>query len=1175
MVLDNVMLPTHLSCFELNSELGRGGYGVVYRATLTEDQPYAPAGSTVALKVLRTDVSDTMARRFEREAAIGQALDHPTLVRTFELRQEKVEPTASAHCLVMEYVEARTLQQILRQRGTLPESFLRALAQNVTTALSILHDAGAIHRDIKPTNLLITEEYEVKLTDFGIVNLTEPDGPLTATGIFVGTVAYAAPEQLSGQPLTPRADLYSLGVLLYEAATGVQPFETGDFKATLVRNLMMVPESARTLRPDLSPFFVALLDRLLEKEPGQRFQSAAELLEVLEQGEHSIWWREHREPPEPTGWPPHLRSGPGTPKLPFAGRDRELGQLVEQWQHCVQGRGSVLLIQGDTGIGKSRLLDETIELIERLGTECHVLYGAENPALHLGLGSLSQALLDSFGIPHLTAQLAARVPQMAEMVHRIVPLLLDERPVDKGKASLPWATLTTFFRLLAQALAKERPVLWMVDDFHFASAQTQELIGVIARVASRFPIVLVLTHSADWRPTGAPWIGDRVHRMELKRLHKDAVQGIVSGLFGSPQQRPLMRHIAERSDGHPLFLAEMIREANHATLGDFEGIPSGTLEIPASVRELLLERLEGLETVDRNLLNIAAVQGFHFDPEVLATVRGISVLEVLERLGEIERRFGLLRGLERNYRFEHHLLQDLLFENLSPMLRRQYHQRIAEALESTQPAEEETDNKRAVTLCEHFLKAGATQSALPYSTAALDHLSVQCQLDRMLDLTSLLLGAVSVDDRKVSCDVLLRRSDCLFRLGRCDESFTAAGEALDHAEALGDERLAARACFAQGRAVADKGPEAYALLEDALERAEVSQETPWIPKILGQLSFASMRDGKFAQSLTYFERQQSYARAEGDQQSLATAELNAGVAWIGLNRFEAAREHLERSIELSRAQGLLEEQTRAQGYLASVWNWLGYYNRAKPLYEQVIEQARSLDLMEIEVLNRLNFAWNSVYQGDLAFAEKLYEEGLALAEASRLVHFHAYTTIVRAEIARGQGDQERESRLFEQAITECDPSHGFFRLLLALHGAGRVRFELDDRQGARTHFERAQTIVQEHEIALFRPLIELYSTILDDGAIHSFEIPEETSAHLTLEFLLLLYEQGQNADALGHASGLLDRIANDLREEERPSFWRYNALARKAFPLVNPRRTESLLIGLSVAEPTTPSNERK
>ena len=276
------MIGQTVAHYRITARLGEGGMGVVYEA---EDlRLHRP----VALKfLLPRQLDDRVAReRFEREARAASVLSHSHICVLYDVAEHDGQPF-----LVMERLQGSSLRERLQTMGPLPVAQLLDIAIQVTDALDAAHSAGIVHRDIKPANIFITERGDAKVLDFGIARLRSDDGvppsqvltveTLTRPGTAVGTVEYMSPEQVLGRPAEARSDLFSLGVVLHEMATGTMPFTGGSTGAVFDAILHKTPTSAARLNPRVPVELEQILHRCLEKEPDKRWQSAAALRDAL------------------------------------------------------------------------------------------------------------------------------------------------------------------------------------------------------------------------------------------------------------------------------------------------------------------------------------------------------------------------------------------------------------------------------------------------------------------------------------------------------------------------------------------------------------------------------------------------------------------------------------------------------------------------------------------------------------------------------------------------------------------------------------------------------------------------------------------------------------------------------------------------------------------------------
>jgi serine/threonine protein kinase len=266
--------------YQVVAKLGEGGMGEVYRATDTK------LGRDVALKVLPAEMAASPDRlaRFQREARAVAALNHPHIVTIYS-----VEQADDVHFLTMELVEGQSLERVIAEGG-LPVDQIHSIAAALASALAAAHEKGIVHRDLKPANVMVTRDGRVKVLDFGLAKVADPasgDDSETLTalqtrdGVVMGTVPYMSPEQVQGRAVDQRTDIFAAGVILYEMATGLRPFQ-GSSSAELASAILRdAPTVVTDLRPELPAGLARLIRRCLEKDPRQRLQTALDVVNEL------------------------------------------------------------------------------------------------------------------------------------------------------------------------------------------------------------------------------------------------------------------------------------------------------------------------------------------------------------------------------------------------------------------------------------------------------------------------------------------------------------------------------------------------------------------------------------------------------------------------------------------------------------------------------------------------------------------------------------------------------------------------------------------------------------------------------------------------------------------------------------------------------------------------------
>lgn len=269
-----------ISHYKLLGELGRGGMGVVYKAyDLTLER-------LVVLKILSADLvgNPESRRRFLREARLASALDHPNICSIYEIAE-----TDGHYFIVMPYVEGRTLKRVINGKPLDLESWM-SIALQVADALVAAHARGIIHRDIKSTNILLTDRGQVKILDFGLAKLASeqgrigdepPPADLTEVGATIGTPSYMSPEQARGERVDHRTDIFSFGVVLYEMATGRVPFKARTRVETMAAVIHQPARPVRQLNPLIPVALEGVIERAMRKEPGERYQTMHAMLEDL------------------------------------------------------------------------------------------------------------------------------------------------------------------------------------------------------------------------------------------------------------------------------------------------------------------------------------------------------------------------------------------------------------------------------------------------------------------------------------------------------------------------------------------------------------------------------------------------------------------------------------------------------------------------------------------------------------------------------------------------------------------------------------------------------------------------------------------------------------------------------------------------------------------------------
>ncbi|WP_437668503.1 protein kinase domain-containing protein [Sorangium sp. So ce131] len=631
--------------------------------------------------------------------------------------------------------------------GKLTEAL--ALIREVCEPLSFLHGAGIVHRDLKPANIFIREGGAPVLVDFGLVfrcagavgrEVIDVAGPV------IGTVTYMSPEQIRGQILDARSDLYALGCILYEVVTSRPPFVNSSRNGVLLEHLTMAPVPPSMLVDGVPAELDALVLHLLEKEPRHRLGHAEDVAQRLGQilGAPPVSPR-RGEAPRACLYRPGL-----------AGRQEALGAFCEHIARGLRGHGRCVLVGGESGVGKTYLAaaiarEAALRGMRVIAGECvpfatvDARAGRDARAAPLHpFRRLFEAVADLCreGGEELTEVLLggrAKVLAAYEPLLRHVPgHEAQPEPPEVPAEAARLRLLNALGETLA-ALAEDQPLLLILDDLQWADELSLSFLGSLG--PSYFegrPLLLLGTYRAEEVGDGLGEViaGDGVERVELGRLDEGTIGVLVGDMLGMPRPpEALVRLLARRSSGNPFFAAEYLRAAvaegllrrEHGAFRLAVAAESAqdierALPLPSSLRELVGRRLDGLSEAARGLVDVAAVLGREVDGEILAAVAGLSQREALPLVKELLNRQVIEEPQAGRFRFVHDKLREFAYERVGEARRAALHRAAALAIEA-RFAGDQGFSLLYSELAHHFTAARDLPKAIEY----LEKAGVQAQ----------------------------------------------------------------------------------------------------------------------------------------------------------------------------------------------------------------------------------------------------------------------------------------------------------------------------------------------------------------------------------------------------------------------------------------------------------------
>jgi len=397
-----------------------------------------------------------------------------------------------------------------------------------------------------------------------------------------------------------------------------------------------------------------------------------------------------------------------------------------------------VLLVGEPGIGKSRLADDLAAIATREGAV--VLRSGFSPTG--AAGGMREALLAHLGTWANPAALV-RLLEVAPAFAEAFAAYLRREPPPTGVEPLSAQGAEALLARLARTIPERAPLLWIVEDLHFGDAESLRIVANVARALEGRRALLLATGrpGIDAELSAALGALPSFRRLEVaRRTEADVTELFAAALCDRGIAASVARAIAPRADGIPLFVLEMLREVERrghlvrdAAGAWREARALSGVEMPGALRDLLRARLAGLDPDERATLDVAAVAGYAFEPDLVARVREVPRIATLEVLGRVERRHGIVRTDGRRLRFDHHLLREVVYDDLLPALRAEIHARLADALEAT-PSAGPPDGERAAAIADHRLRGPDPRAALPLVIPAASHLERSFRLARACEL---------------------------------------------------------------------------------------------------------------------------------------------------------------------------------------------------------------------------------------------------------------------------------------------------------------------------------------------------------------------------------------------------------------------------------------------------------
>jgi serine/threonine protein kinase/tetratricopeptide (TPR) repeat protein len=974
--------------YRLIEILGRGGMGEVWRAYDTATD------RVVALKLLpsRFADDDVFKRRFRREAHAAARLNEPHVVpiHTYGEIEHRL-------FVDMRLINGRDLHALIAPGPLAPERAVLIIEQTAK-ALQAAHNAGLVHRDVKPSNILVTDDDFAYLIDFGIARATGEAGSTTSGGV-MGTVHYMAPERFTKSPVDARSDIYSLACVLHECLTGSCPFPGDSIEQQLAGHLTEAPPQPSSIRHSVPTAFDEVIAKGMAKDSADRYATTVELARAARNALGTgadIAWAPSMPAPEHTEQGSATSSAPPTQQRPSDVIERKSAPVVSrsvelhavtQFLVSARTRVSGLVIAGEAGIGKTTLWQAALdEAVDRGFRVLSARVGATESVLAYA------SLVDL--IANIDLDIFDRLPSLQRLALDRVML----RANGEGPATDQHVVAAAFLSVL-ERVAMDAPVLVAIDDVQWLDTSSKEALAFATR-RLKGPVGVVVAERTDsendvatsWLELSRP---DAVERIRVHPMGLEGLRAMIAAKLGRTLPRPKLAKIAEVSAGNPFYAIELAR-----TMGDEP--TSAELALPGTLTDLVRRRIGRLEGDVRDVLLAAACLA---DPtvELLAQVTDTSVQRCVELLEGVESN-GIVAFDGNRVRFSHPLLARGVYTEATPARRRHMHRALADII--VQPE----------LKARHLALAAVSSDpeilqALDDAAGAARARGAPAAAAELLDL------AIRLGGDKPSR--YIRSAGHHFEAGNTQQARAALESVMDRLRP-GTLRALALNLLAGVRIYDNRIAEAADLLKRALGDAE--DNPAMLIRTLLMLSFTEGNIGEFDESLSH--AQQAVTLADG--LGVAALTSQALTNWVHSSFDHGSgldEDALQRALELEDRDMDVPVTFRASFVNVLIQAWTGRLETARSQMEEMrqlfVERGAERDLMAVAGYNALIDVWRGEFKSATENAEDAVERGEQLGGHDILI----IPLTIRAVVSAYTG-RVREARADAEAVIEgalrCD-----------------------------------------------------------------------------------------------------------------------------------------------------------
>ena len=991
--------------------------GVVYRTVdrLSGDivalkQVYLSEANKFELSALADNTEQNLRMVLAKEFQILAGLRHPNIISVldygFDAHQQPF--------YTMTYLpETETVLEIgetrqLDQKIDLIEQLLQGLAY--------LHRRGILHRDIKPENVLVNEGV-VKLLDFGLSQHTDEEGAMG------GSPLYMAPELVGGDDPSPASDLYAVGILLYQLLTENHPY--GRFDTGFYNRLLRVEPNFQDFPESIRP----IAQRLLAKDPSKRYQQAHSLLLDLSKavGRSQI------------GESDAIRES-YLQAADFVGRQTELDQLKAGLATAKIEKSAVWLIAGESGVGKSRLVDEI--RIHALVNGWQVFTGqatAESGLPHQIWHDIVLRLALISELSDLEAGILVEIaPALAQLVDRPIP------PVPELTGSAHEQRLALTFTSILKRQAQ--PILLILEDMHWAQQGLAPLKQILRAEAELNGLMIVGSYRNDEAPRLAERL-DGANLLTLKRLDDDDIATLSRAILGAEANTAeLIAWLQKETEGNTFFIVEVMR-ALAEEVGKLTEIGHATLPteiLTQNMQGLLERRILQVARRDYPLLQLAAVAGRRIDRKLLAVLdpdEDGDIESWLQRVSES----AVIEIRENQWHFSHDKLRQAMLNQIDAAQQPQAHQRVAEAIETVYP----DDPRYAARLLDHWHIAGNLEKEINYLLPVVANLiDMQANYDAAKNLISRAQTRLAADDAR-HIPMLNRQADLLTHQALYAEAESVAKKAYAEAKRIGDRSGEAAALIHIGNLAIRRSDfaEARPPLEQSLAIWESLNNKKGMIQALNFLVQIPWLQGDHATAIRYAEQTLEIAGEIDDKVGIVKSYNYLGIFEEYLGNIDKGRGYHQKSMVISQEIGNLLGVASSAGNLGILLRNSGELEAAyanlsdsHKTFEQIGDQYRvAVTLYNLGMVRHRQQRYSE--------AEEIYQKSLTITRALEEKYGTAFT-LSKLGLTYLASQPENAGPVLREALSIAHDIQSQQIIQEVLLGLAEQRFQQNDLEQA-------------------------------------------------------------------------------------------------------------------------------